>query len=141
MGSYFAAQLAAKRLREQNTGGSIVFIASISASAALPTQKLGIYGASKGAIKSLCQQLAVELGPLGIRVNSVSPGFIETEMTKGLAVTNPEIISAFTSATPLQRIGTRDDLKAIVGYLLSDAAAFTTGSDILITGGLHSGHL
>jgi sorbose reductase len=128
-------------MRDQKTGGSIVFIASISASAALPTQKLGVYGASKGAIKSLCQQLAVELGPLGIRVNSVSPGFIETEMTKGLAVTNPEIISAFNSATPLQRIGKRQDLKTLVGYLLSDAAAFTTGSDIFVTGGLHSGHL
>lgn len=128
-------------MRNQRTSGSIVLIASIAARAALPTQKLGIYGASKGAIRALCQQLAVELGPLGIRVNSVSPGFIATEMTKGLAVTNPEILSAFTSAAPLQRIGERQDLKTIVGYLLSDAAAYTTGSDILVTGGLHSGHL
>ncbi|KEF62488.1 uncharacterized protein A1O9_00461 [Exophiala aquamarina CBS 119918] len=62
-------------------------------------------------------------------------------MTAGLAVTNPEIISAFTSAVPLQRLGAREDLKTIVGYLLSDAAAYTTGSDILVTGGLHSGHM
>jgi sorbose reductase len=62
-------------------------------------------------------------------------------MTKGLAVTNPEILSAFTSAAPLQRIGEREDLKTAVGYLLSDAAAYTTGSDILVTGGLHSGRL
>jgi len=128
-------------MKNQKTGGSIVLIASIAATTALPTQRLGIYGASKGAVKALCQQLAVELGPAGIRVNSVSPGFITTEMTAGLAVTNPEIISAFTSAVPLHRVGEREDLKTLVGYLLSDAAAYTTGSDILVTGGLHSGHL
>ncbi|KIX00873.1 uncharacterized protein Z518_09938 [Rhinocladiella mackenziei CBS 650.93] len=140
MGTFLSVQLAAKQMRAQKTGGSIVMIASIAARAALPSQRLSIYGASKGAVKSLCQQLSVELGPLGIRVNSISPGYIATEMTKGLAVTNPELFSVFQSAAPLQRIGDRVDLKAVAGCL-SDAAAYTTGSDILVTGGLHAGQM
>lgn len=116
-------------------------IASIAARAKLPSQNLSIYGASKGAVKSLCQQLSVELAPHGIRVNTVSPGYIATEMTKGLSVTNPELMRIFNSAAPMGRIGDRVDLKPVVGYLLSDAAAYTTGTDVLVTGGLHAGQL
>jgi NAD(P)-dependent dehydrogenase (short-subunit alcohol dehydrogenase family) len=141
MGTFLSVQLAAKHMRDQNTGGSIVMIASIAARAAIPSQRLSIYGASKGAVRTLGRQLAVELGPLGIRVNSISPGYIATEMTKGLAITNPELMAVFNSAAPLQRIGDRADLKTAVGYLLSDAAAYTTGSDILVTGGLHAGRI
>ncbi|RVX74850.1 hypothetical protein B0A52_01127 [Exophiala mesophila] len=141
LGTYFTAQLAAKRMKEQNSGGSIVLIASISAHAALPSQNLSIYGSSKGAVKTLARQLAVELGPIGIRVNSVSPGAIETELTRNLAVTNPELMSRFRASTPMGRVGQREELKGIVGYLMSDAAAFTTGTDILVTGGMHAGHL
>ncbi|KIW69205.1 hypothetical protein PV04_05096 [Phialophora macrospora] len=138
MGTMLSAQLAAKQMRAQNTGGSIVMIASVSAGTALQTQRLNIYAASKGAVKSLCVQLSVELAPLGIRVNTVSPGFIATEMTKGLAVTRPELLAVFKSP-PLGRIGDRADLKGVVGYLLSDAAAYTTGTDVLVTGGVHAG--
>ncbi|EXJ73599.1 uncharacterized protein A1O5_03361 [Cladophialophora psammophila CBS 110553] len=141
MGTMLSAQLAAKQMRAQNTGGSIVMIASVTAQSALPTQRLNIYAASKGAVRSLCLQLAVELAPLGIRVNTVSPGFIATEMTKGLALTRPELLTVFKSAPPLGRIGDRADLKGIVGYLLSDAAAYTTGADVLVTGGVHAGQL
>ncbi|OCT47819.1 short chain type dehydrogenase [Cladophialophora carrionii] len=140
MGTMLSAQLAAKQMRAQNTGGSIVMIASVSAGTALQLQRLNIYAASKGAVKSLCGQLAVELAPLGIRVNTVSPGFIATEMTKGLAVTRPELLTVFKSP-PLGRIGDRADLKGVVGYLLSDAAAYTTGTDVLVTGGVHAGLL
>ncbi|KIW89330.1 uncharacterized protein Z519_10184 [Cladophialophora bantiana CBS 173.52] len=141
MGTMLSAQLAAKQMRAQNTGGSIVMIASVTAQSALPTQRLNIYAASKGAVRSLCLQLAVELAPLGIRVNTVSPGFIATEMTKGLALTRPELLTVFKSAPPMGRIGDRTDLKGIVGYLLSDAAAYTTGADVLVTGGVHAGQL
>ncbi len=140
MGTLLSAQLAAKQMRAQKTGGSIVMIASVSAGTALQTQRLSIYAASKGAVKSLCVQLAVELAPLGIRVNTVSPGFIATEMTKDLAVARPELLAVFKSP-PLGRIGDRADLKGVVGYLLSDAAAYTTGTDILVTGGVHAGRL
>ncbi|KAK5555319.1 hypothetical protein LTR46_006949 [Exophiala xenobiotica] len=139
MGTYLSAQLAVKQMQKQKSGGSIVMIASIAARAAIPSQRLSVYGASKGAIRALCRQLAVELGPLGIRVNSISPGYIETEMTRGLAATNPELLSVFGSAAPLQRMGDRADIKTIAAYLLSDAAAYTTGSDVLVTGGLHAG--
>jgi sorbose reductase len=140
MGTFFSAQLAAKQMRAQNTAGSIVMVASVSAGTALQTQRLNIYAASKGAVKSLATQLAVELAPLGIRVNSISPGFIATEMTKDLAIARPELLKVFNSP-PLGRIGDRADLKGVVGYLLSDAAAYTTGTDVLVTGGVHCGLL
>ncbi|KAL6245956.1 hypothetical protein RBB50_007109 [Rhinocladiella similis] len=141
MGTFLSAQFAAKQMQVQNSGGSIVMIASIAARAALPAQHLSIYGASKGAVKGLCRQLSVELSPLNIRVNSISPGYISTEMTNRLAATNPTLLSVFNSAAPLQRIGDRADLKTVVAYLCSDAAAYTTGTDILVTGGLHAGRL
>ncbi|KIW11439.1 hypothetical protein PV08_10739 [Exophiala spinifera] len=141
MGTYLSAQLAARQMQVQNSGGSIVMIASIAARSALPAQHLSIYGASKGAVKGLCRQLSVELSPLKIRVNTISPGYISTEMTSRLAVTNPTLLSVFNSAAPLQRIGDRADLKTVVAYLCSEAAAYTTGTDILVTGGLHAGRL
>ncbi|OAL34832.1 hypothetical protein AYO20_05792 [Fonsecaea nubica] len=141
LGTMLAAQLAAKQMQAQKTGGSIVMIASVTAQTALPTQRLNIYGASKGAVRTLCLQLSVELGPLGIRVNTVSPGYIATEMTKGLVITNPGLLEVFKSAPPMGRIGDRTDLKGAVGYLLSDAAAYTTGADILVTGAVHAGQV
>lgn len=141
MGTYLSAQLAAKQMQAQNSGGSIVMVASVAARAALPSQHLSIYGASKGAVKGLCRQLSVELSPSNIRVNTISPGYISTEMTNRLAATNPTLLSVFNSAAPLQRIGDRADLKTVVAYLCSDAAAYTTGTDILVTGGLHAGRL
>lgn len=141
MGTFLSAQLAAKHMQSQNSGGSIVMIASIAARAAIPSQRLSIYGASKGAVRALGRQLAVELSPRGIRVNTISPGYIATEMTQGLALTNPELWTVFNQAAPMQRIGDRADLKTAVAYLLSDAAAYTTGSDLLVTGGLHAGRL
>jgi len=141
MGTLFSAQLAAKQIRSQNTPGSIVMIASVAAHCAIPTQRLAAYGASKGAVKALSTQLAVELAPYKIRVNSISPGYIATEMTKALAIEHPELVTVFNSEPPLKRMGERTDLKAIVGYLLSDAASYTTGTDVLVTGGLHAGRI
>jgi len=74
MGTFFAAQLASRQMVAQKTGGSIVMIASIAAHCAVPSQHLSGYACSKGAVKALMQQLAVELAPFNIRVNTISPG-------------------------------------------------------------------
>ncbi|KAI9811868.1 MAG: hypothetical protein M1827_005219 [Pycnora praestabilis] len=143
MGTFFTAQLAAKQFVAQGTtsGGSIVLVASIAAHHAVPAQHLSGYSCSKGAVKSLMQQLAVELAPYNIRVNSISPGYIMTDMTAGLGKQYPELLELFQTAAPLNRMGDRTDLKAGVVHLLSEAGAYTTGNDLLITGGLHLGRI
>jgi sorbose reductase len=83
--------------------------------------------------------LSTELAPLKIRVNSISPGFIDTEQTKVVRNSNAKIADLMYNAPPLKRIGSTDDLTGSVVYLLSDAAGYTTGTDIAITGGLHVG--
>ncbi|KAF9886551.1 hypothetical protein FE257_011323 [Aspergillus nanangensis] len=139
MGTLFCAQLAAKAMQAQNRGGSIVMIASNAAYGALPSRTMAVYGASKGAITSLTRALAVELAQFGIRVNSVSPGFIATEMIMDVSRQDANLWKTFNSTPPLQRVGARQDLKGIVGYLLSDAAAYTTGTDVVVDGGLNCG--
>jgi NAD(P)-dependent dehydrogenase (short-subunit alcohol dehydrogenase family) len=74
MGTFFTAQLAAKQMVAQKSGGSIVMVASIAAHHAVPSQRLAGYSCSKGAVHALMQQLAVELAPHQIRVNCISPG-------------------------------------------------------------------
>jgi sorbose reductase len=107
----------------------------------VPLQHLSMYGASKGAVRIMMTQMAVELAPWNIRVNSISPGFIRTEMTKLCARQQPELFSVMGSAPPLGRIGETSDIVGAVNYLLSDAAAYTTGADIPIAGGMNCGRI
>jgi sorbose reductase len=141
LGTFFSAQLASKHMRDQGTGGNIVMIASVAAHCAIPSQRVSIYGASKGAVKLLGKTLAVEMAPFRIRVNTLSPGFIATDMTGDMAIKNPKLLEIFTNTPPLGRMGEREDLTAAVVYLLSSAAAYTTGADIPVTGGLHAGRI
>ena len=137
-GTYFSAQLVAEQMKKQGTrGGSIILIASITSHTVLPQHRMSAYSASKGAVRMLSQALAVELAGHGIRVNSISPGFIDTEMTQEVRNANPAMVPIMNDTPPLKRIGTRDDLLGAVVYLLSDAAGYTTAGDIAITGGLH----
>lgn len=140
-GTFFASQLATKQMIQQGTGGSIVMIASVCASVAVPGHRLSIYHASKGAVKTLSKTLAVELAPHGIRTNSISPGYIETDMTRALRVQRPHLVDLMHNAPPMKRIGNRNDLTPAIVYLLSDASSYTTGTNIHITGGLQSGRI
>jgi len=141
LGTFFSAQLAVKQMREQGTGGSIVMIASVCAHVAAPGHRLAAYHASKGAVKMLSVGLSVELAPDLIRCNTISPGYIDTPMTEALREQYPHLVKVMHDAPPMKRIGNRNDLTGAVIYLLSDAAKYTTGSDILITGGLHAGRI
>jgi len=136
-GTYFSAQLVAAQFRKQRTGGSIILIASITSHTVLPQHRMSAYSASKGAVRMLSEALAVELAGDGIRVNSISPGFIDTEMTQEVRNANPAMVAIMNDTPPLKRIGTRDDLLGAAIYLLSDASGYTTAGDIAITGGLH----
>ncbi|UPL00215.1 hypothetical protein LCI18_011149 [Fusarium solani-melongenae] len=132
--------LLAQHLVETKTPGSIVTIASINAQGLyVPVQPKSAYNASKAAIKGLMGPLAGELGQYGIRVNCISPGAIQTPLLARLEGEKRAILDWYRDGSPLQRLGVPEDLTPMVCYLLSDAAAFTTGADMLVTGGLHAG--
>lgn len=128
-------------MKKQGQGGSLVLIASITAHTVLPHHRMSAYSASKGAVKMLSESLAVELAEYNIRANTLSPGFIDTEMTQKARDASPVIKETMFSAPPLRRIGTPGDLVGAVLYLFSDLSTYTTGTDIAITGGLHIGRI
>ncbi|CAN8106320.1 unnamed protein product [Discula destructiva] len=139
-GTFFAAQLATKQMLAQKKGGSIVLIASQSSHIALPGYRMAAYNASKGGILMLSKALAVELAPHQIRCNTISPGFVDSDMTRNVReVKSKREGDQMWLAPPLQRLSTQNDLTGAVVYLLSDASRHTTAADIQITGGLHAG--
>lgn len=91
------------------------------------------YAASKGGIVGFTKALAKELGNRGVRVNAVAPGYIDTELT---GVLSEEIRELIRTNTPLQRLGTPEDVAGAVRFLCSDEAAFVTGEVLLVDGGL-----
>jgi NAD(P)-dependent dehydrogenase (short-subunit alcohol dehydrogenase family) len=116
----------------KQAGGSIINIASIAAYAG-QGGSLG-YSPSKGAIKLFTQSLAQELAPLGVRVNALAPGVIETPMT---AVTrdDPARLQSFMARIPMGRLGQPDDLVGPVIFLASDMSRYVTGATLAVDGG------
>ncbi len=130
-GCFLCSQAAAKMMKELGNGGSIINIGSGANKQPFPS--LVDYCASKGGIENLTKVCAVELGPLGIRVNCVAPGAIEIERTKLEA---GDYAGTWGSITPMRRIGQAEDVAAVVVFLASDAAEFTTGQTVYVDGGL-----
>jgi NAD(P)-dependent dehydrogenase (short-subunit alcohol dehydrogenase family) len=91
------------------------------------------YNASKAAVVQLTKSLAVEWALRHVRVNSISPGYIGTDLTLGDDRLKP-LIEKWKEVTPLRRLGRPEELQAIAVYLAGDASAFTTGSDFIIDG-------
>ncbi|KAJ4151181.1 hypothetical protein LMH87_011896 [Akanthomyces muscarius] len=140
-GTFFTVQLVTKELIRQKKPGSILLIASQSAHIALPGYRMAAYNASKGGVMMLAKVLGVELAPHGIRVNTISPGFVDSDMTRSVreAKSVKREGEQMWLAPPNQRLSQQDDLTGAAVYLLSDASIHTTSADIAITGGLHAG--
>ena len=112
-------------------GGSVVNIASISGVRASALRVA--YGTSKAALMHLTKQQAIELGVLGIRVNAVAPGPVDTAMAK--AVHTPDIRADYHDAIPLNRYGSENEIASAVTFLCSDAASYINGQTLAVDGG------
>jgi NAD(P)-dependent dehydrogenase (short-subunit alcohol dehydrogenase family) len=130
-GVFLTAQACARAMIRQGRGGSIVVTASMSGHVVNTPQKIGHYCASKAAVIQLAKAMAVEFAPHGIRVNSVSPGYIMTELVEPLTGYH----AAWTPRIPLGRLGKPEELMGLYVYLASDASGYMTGSDVVIDGG------
>ncbi|MFD1714816.1 SDR family NAD(P)-dependent oxidoreductase [Amnibacterium flavum] len=117
--------------------GAIVNIASMSGHIVNRPQSQATYNASKAAVIMLTKSVAVEWAARGVRVNSVSPGYVETALT-ARSRAMPERLDAWLQATPMGRLGQPEEIAAAVLFLVSDAASFVTGSDLSIDGGYTS---
>ena len=113
--------------------GSIINISSLSARIGMPSNQA--YTMCKGGIVALTRSLMVELAPYNIRVNSINPGYIYTDMIKEINVHTPERLVVMEEATPLKRFGTTKEIGMAAAFLASDAASFITGIDLYVDGG------
>ena len=132
-GPFFLTQAFARRLRDAKKRGSVVNISSVHEDMVFPG--FATYCCSKGALRMLMRDLAVELGPLGITVNNVAPGAIATPINKSLLENKTEL-NALLANIPLGRMGTVDDVAGLVAFLCSEYASYITGSTFVVDGGL-----
>lgn len=116
--------------------GSLVNVASIMGHRGL--RQLTAYSATKGAVAALTRGLAVEYAPFNIRVNTLSPGFVETALT-GRALRNPMVSKALIDQTPLRRFGTVEDMANAALFFASGESAFVTGAELAVDGGMSAG--
>jgi glucose 1-dehydrogenase len=132
-GVFFATQAVVQHFRETQRPGKIINISSVHEE--LPFPHFTSYCASKGGVKMLMRNLAVELGPLGITINNVAPGAIETPINKSL-LENKEKLGAVLKNIPLGRLGQPQDVASLVAFLASSDADYITGSTFFVDGGL-----
>jgi NAD(P)-dependent dehydrogenase (short-subunit alcohol dehydrogenase family) len=131
-GVFLTFRAAARHMAQHGQGGSLV--ATASTAAVEGAARNSHYGASKGAVTAYVRALAVELARHRIRVNSILPGWIVTDMTER-SVGNPKFAEAVLPRIPARRWGEIDDFGGIAVYLASDASGYTTGEQFLIDGG------
>ena len=134
-GTFVGARAAARRMMAAGVSGSIVNITSMNGVA--PGPNAGAYGATNAAIALLTQQMALEWGAQGIRVNAVAPGLIDAGMSEPIYA-DPEFRERRGSKVPLGRLGTAEDVAAVVLFLASPGAAYVTGQNLLVDGGVTS---
>ncbi|MEU9337834.1 SDR family NAD(P)-dependent oxidoreductase [Streptomyces sp. NPDC048290] len=129
--AFLCTQAAARVMRQRGEGGAVVHVASIEAHR--PAAGHAHYNAAKAALVMFARSAALEYGPDGIRVNTVSPGLIDRP---GLADDWPEGVGRWTGAAPLVRLGRPEDIGNACVFLCSDAASWISGTDLVVDGGV-----
>ena len=132
-GPFFLTQAFVRRLREAKKPGRIINISSVHEDMAFPG--FATYCCSKGGLRMLMRDLAVELGPLGITVNNVAPGAVATPINTALLNDKPKL-NALLQKIPLGRLGSPEDVAGLVAFLASDEASYVTGATYVVDGGL-----
>lgn len=133
VGTFLGIRAAAKAMADTG-GGSIVNLSSPAGMEGTPS--MGAYSASKWGIRGLTRTAALELGPLGIRVNTVVPGPMRTAMTRRPGWDDADYAAHYGDTVPLGRMGEIDEVAALVVWLASDASSYCTGGDFTADGGL-----
>lgn len=134
--AFFAAQAVARRMAAASVKGSIINISSQAGHIAAAGRP--VYTLTKFAVEGMTKAMAVDLAPKGIRVNSICPTFIETDMTRP-ALADPAFRAFVTSKIKLGRLGAVEDLMGAAVFLASDAAGLMTGSSLVVDGGWTAG--
>ncbi|KAK3075048.1 hypothetical protein LTR53_002019 [Teratosphaeriaceae sp. CCFEE 6253] len=132
-GTFLTSQACGQQMIRSGRGGSIINIASMSGSIVNYPQEQSCYNASKAAVIQLTKSLAAEWAPHGIRVNSISPGYMDTALNRVPALDAQKRI--WIDHTPQKRLGAVDDLNGLAVYLASEGSGFMTGNNCIIDGG------
>lgn len=128
-GSFFLAQAAANQMKQQASGGSVLFTSSVTGHQA--HKNLAAYGMSKAALEMLAKNLVIELSPFQINVNTVAPGATLTERT----LNDPDYQNTWSRITPMGRPASVSDIANAALFLVSDAARHITGQSLIVDGG------
>lgn len=133
-GVFFCAREAGRQMIRQGHGGSIINTASMSGSIVNKGRTVAAYCTTKAGVKHLTKALAAEWAKHGIRVNSISPGYMKTPLI-AKSLQDPESARCMIDTTPMARIGEPWELAGTVVYLASQASSFVTGHDLIVDGG------
>jgi NAD(P)-dependent dehydrogenase (short-subunit alcohol dehydrogenase family) len=132
VGPYIVAKAAARRMIARGSG---VIINITSINAITPGPNAGAYPAAKAGLAKLTEQMAVEWGPLGLRVNAVAPGFIDAGISTPFYA-DPKVRALRTGAVPIRRLGLAEDIAEAVFYLASDTGSYISGHQLVVDGGV-----
>ena len=135
---FMLSQAVAERMKSRRSG-NIIFMSSLAS--VLGMHEIQAYTVCKSGIKGLARSLARDLGPYGIRVNSLNPGFVYTDMLERTNLKTPERLREIEERTPVKGFTQAKDLGMAAVFLASDAARFITGIDLVVDGGISSSFL
>ncbi|KAL8953809.1 MAG: hypothetical protein Q9183_007312, partial [Haloplaca sp. 2 TL-2023] len=134
-GSFIVSQACARHMIKAKQGGSIIFLSSIAGARVLHPQQQCAHNSSKASVEHLAKSLAAEWAQHGVRVNTISPGYMDTQLNEDAML--QQQTKHWTTVTPMARVGKADELNGLAVFLSSDAARFVTGSNVFCDGGYH----